>query len=255
MALLNENRSRIPQVAVLPVTGDDGGIRGQMRMLDTAETGVVSLCAIGDEDIFPEASLALAVGSITYVAVATGTTGEAVTITHATGGVAVPVVTVVGTAITVTGDATTTAAQIVTAITDSPEASALVSAVNVGGTTLTAVGPTSLTGGTGTYATVTVNTDLVVTAAVSGSAGNDLTIEIVDAVVASPKVMVTGNTIVVTGNSVTHTTADLALAITNHYMAGGLITAAGSTTSVATVAETALTGGASLAVWMTFTAS
>ena len=121
MALFNENRNRIPQVEALPVTGDDGGIRGQMRMLDVGGTDI-AVCTVSDEDTFSELTVPLAAGEFVYLSVASGDEGALVTVEHAIGGGPVPVVTVIDKAILVTGDATTTAADMIIAIQASPEA-------------------------------------------------------------------------------------------------------------------------------------
>jgi len=250
MALFNENRNRIPQVEALPVTGDDGGIRGQMRMLDVGGTDI-AVCTVSDEDTFSELTVSTSGGDVGYLSIAVGDAGASVTVTHDDTGVTVPVITVVNTDIVVLGNTSTTSTQIVTAIEASAEASALVTAIDNGGT-LVAANAASLTGGNGTKAAVTILNDLVVTAATSGKSGDDITIEIVENVGAAHVVTsVSGTAITVSGDP-TATTADIAIAINSNANATSLISAAGTAgNTLATVAATNLVGGASLAVWGT----
>lgn len=253
MALLNENRNRIPQTEVLPVTGDDGGLRGQMRMLDTTGSDI-AVCTVSDEDTFSELTVPMAAGSVLYLSVPIGDAGAAITVEHAVGGNNTPDVTVTDNQILVTGDAATTGAQVVTAIENNAAASALVIATDSGSTTLVVAAEAQLVGGNGTRATATILTSLVVTAASSGSAGNDITIEVVDVLgTANVSATVSDNAITIVGDSNIHTTAQIATAITTNANTNAVITAVGGGDALATTAATPLVGGASLAVWGTLT--
>ncbi len=256
MTLLSENRNRLPLVATLPVTGEDGGIRGQQRMTtdETDVTGVqVATCTVSDGGIPSTLAVAMATGTMTYTSVAIGDPSALVSVEHAVGGVPVPVVTVVGNAIVVTGDITTTAAQILSAIAGSVAASALVTVANNAGDTLVAVATANLTGGERTFATVTVDTDLVLTAKKAGSAANGLLI--IQANIPSlslPRVKFAGNVITIEGNQGVATTLEIQDAITAHAGVSKLIIATGGTALnflTENLTGINLAGGSATTVW------
>ena len=260
MALLNEKRNRIPLVATLPVDGDDNGIRGQMRMAANASDGVIEVCTVSDQDVQSVLSVdTTASGTMDYTSVGIGDASEDITITHAVGGSAVPVVTVVGSAITVTGDdGVTTAAQIITAIEGSAAASALVTVVSNSGTTIEAASVANMAGGAGTKAAQTFNTDLVLTALSSGRAGNDITLTIVDVTGSNLVVTVSGKAITITGDTanVAHDTTAMVAAINNSTRANKLVVASGgSGQDIVAAGSAPLINGASLAVWLTVNAA
>ena len=153
MALLNENRNRVPQVATLPVTGDIGGIRGQMRMEEDVAGGVIAVCVVSD-DIVSRVNATVTVNTdLTLTAVDAGIAGNAITIA------VVDVVSTVGavvaegataTDIIVTldaADAANTNQTIIDAINASEFASKLVVASGAGVTDAVAVAETPLATG------------------------------------------------------------------------------------------------------------
>lgn len=92
----------------------------------------------------------LTLGGVTYTAVATDQTGNAITVAYTTGGTAgAEVVSVVGNAISVQiQSGTSTITQVRTAVNAAPTAAALVTATGTSATVVTApAGPTALTGG------------------------------------------------------------------------------------------------------------
>ena len=258
MALLNEKRNRIPLVAVLPVSGDDDSIRGQMRMTADGTTADAVLCLRTDSgDTKSVVTIGAGDAAVTFTSKLAGVLGNAITVAftdNGDGGIAVASAT--GTAITVTGDITTTptadANEVVAAILADADSLALVSAVAGGdGTGAIAItGATNLADGAGVIATETFNTDLVLTALETGSAGNDITLEIVSTTGAGLRVVVSGKAILVTGDAAVHDTADMVLAINASSLASKLVIASGGSAQVlATEAETPLAGGASNSIW------
>lgn len=265
MALLNEKRNRIPLVAVLPDDGDDNGIRGQMRMAADAVDGVVQVCVRSDEHTASALTIGAGTAAVTYTSIAIGDEGELVNVTHIDPGGDAPLsVVVVGFAITVnleyaTGAVVSTAREVRDAVIASTDAAALVVATDDGtgaGTAVAAV-TANLSGGAGDKATVaTVNTDITLTAVSSGTAGNDISITIVNGGAGSGlSVSVSGNAITVTGDTAAHDTTDIQNAINASSLASRLVVATdGDATALTGVGETFLTGGLSTALWLTLTA-
>jgi len=153
MALLNENRNRVPQVAVLPVTGDNNGIRGQMRMVDGATDGVIAVCTVGDDVVSRIAATITLNTDLILTAVVPGSTGNDITLE------VVDVVSTVGAVVTegatpnnivVTLDAANVAntnQTIIDAINASAFAKKLVVASGAGTTDAIAIAETNLAAG------------------------------------------------------------------------------------------------------------
>ena len=256
MALLNEKRNRIPLVAVLPLTGADNSIRGQLRMSDVNGETTINVCTTGGGVLASTLSHVFAAAdSVTYTSVAVGDAGALVSVEHKIGGTgAAPTVTVVGYAIVVTGDAAaTTNNDIVTAIEASAAASALVTVAAVGviGDFIAVDAATNLTGGERVAATDVTN-DITITANEPGLVGNDITIAIIDvALHVGASVVVTGTDIVVTTDAGVATNQDVFTALDANRASRKLVTATGTGgTTVVAQAETALTGGLSRSVWV-----
>ena len=262
MAILNENRNRIPLVEVLPVDGDDEGIRGQLRMNEVNGDTTIAICITGDEDAVSTLTVDPGVNgndAVIYTSIPVGAEGTAITIEHLLDSGA-ELITVIGSAITVhgiIGGATTTATQVADAINLHAEASLLVSAVaeGTGGGFIAVAAAAPLAGGTGVFASQTFNVDLVVTAVADGRAGNDIEITIIDTTGAQYVVAtaVSDTSIVITGDSAVHTTANMASAMNSNNNVAQLVSAVGSTTSLAAAAAAPLVGGASLALWGSLT--
>ena len=251
MALLNENRVRVPLVDVLPVDSDDGGIRGQMRMSKTEADATIEVCTTSDGGLPSTLTVTGSVGDAVYTSVALGDDSALISVQHAVGGVDVPVVTVDGYAILVTGTTSTTNAQIKTAIDGSAAAAALVTVVASAGTLL-AQAAAFLTGGERGIAFDTTN-DITLTANEPGQAGNSITIEIVDENgKLDVDVVVTGTAIVVTADAGVATNQDIFNALNSNREAFKLVTVSGTgATTVVAQGETNLAGGSTTAVWTT----
>ncbi len=142
MALLNENRNRIPLIAVAPVDGTPG-IRGQMRMIETAGDTTMHVCTVTDEVVVSTGALTIGAGTntdVVYTAVAVGNSGNLITAEHvdSVNNLEPLAVVVVGNAITVTLETdvssvvVSTAGEVAVAILANINASALVTVVASG---------------------------------------------------------------------------------------------------------------------------
>ena len=246
MALFNENRMRVPQVATLPSNGDDGGIRGQMRMIDTEGDVSILVCTTSDGGLPSALVVTAGTGNFTYTSVALGDDGALVSIEHVVSAAVTPAeVTVTGNAIVVTADAAAHAT-VVASIEASAEASALVTVVDNASSAFAVAAAANLTGGERTFATVTLD-NVVYTAVIPGSAGNDITIVRVDDVLATePTVTVDGTTITITEK--VGEVNDVAAAVNAVRLARRLVTAVGVADAFAAGSD-ALTGGSTTALW------
>lgn len=271
MALLNENRNRIPLTAGTPGTGAAAGIRGQMRMTETEGDANLYVCT-HNGPAYPVASVTI--GSVIYSALENSTAGNSITVEYADGGAGTGIViSVTGTDILATVDAAaTTDAQIAYAINTDDDAKALVDATD-GDATITGVQvPTNLAGGGA--AVTAVAADIVIAAATDGitytakvvdaaeADGNLISVAHVDpsALNAVLSVVVTGTAIVVNlatdgAGAITTDVDAIEAAILASPAAAALVTAVqiGTGTELAIdVAATFLAGGVTgTAVWTT----
>ena len=134
MALLNENRNRVPLITTAPATNVNGGIRGQMRLIETGGNATLYVClTTGDDEV--RAEMVTPDKRLRYrAAVGTGATGNSTTVTTTVAANSTLGVSVTGSAVTVTldgdanGDPLSTILDVITLVNNDASASALVEA-------------------------------------------------------------------------------------------------------------------------------